>query len=65
VNVGSQTVPGEATSEMGITGNLPSQQTGAAAGAPFVSSASVFDPLGATQRLQFSWAPQATQTSGS
>jgi flagellar hook protein FlgE len=60
VNVGSQTVPGEATSEMGITGNLPSQQTGAAAGAPFVSSASVFDPLGATQRLQFSWAPQAT-----
>jgi flagellar hook protein FlgE len=61
INVGSQTVPGEATSEMGITGNLPSQQTGAAAGAPFVSSASVFDPLGATQRLQFSWAPQATQ----
>jgi flagellar hook protein FlgE len=53
--------PGRGDLGNGDHGNLPSQQTGAAAGAPFVSSASVFDPLGATQRLQFSWAPQATQ----
>jgi len=60
VNIGERTIPGEATSELGIRGNLPSQQTGAGAGAPFTSSASIYDPLGATQRLQFSWTPQAT-----
>lgn len=60
VNVGTQTVPGVVTSTMDVSGNLPSQETGAGAGAAFVSSASVFDPLGATQRLQFSWAPQVT-----
>jgi flagellar hook protein FlgE len=60
VNVGAGTIPGQATEQMSIRGNLPSQATGAGAGDPFISSASIYDPLGATQRLQFSWEPQNT-----
>jgi flagellar hook protein FlgE len=60
VNVGAGTIPGEATAQMSIRGNLPSQETGPGAGDPFISSTSVYDPLGATQRLQFSWEPQTT-----
>jgi flagellar hook protein FlgE len=59
VNIGAGTIPGEATSAMSIRGNLPSQEAGlTTVGDPFISSTNVYDPLGATQRLQFSWTPQ-------
>ena len=61
VNVGSFTLPGEATAAMSIMGNLPAQETGLATpGAPFISTAEYFTPLGAAEQLQFSWQPSAT-----
>lgn len=61
VNTSNMTVQGQATSEMSLAGNLPEQATGLATpGDAFVSSASFYSPLGATERLQFSWQPSAT-----
>ncbi|WP_212522760.1 flagellar hook protein FlgE [Actibacterium sp. MT2.3-13A] len=61
VNVGSFTLPGEATSAMSLSGNLPAQETGLATpGAPFVSSAQFFSPLGAADQMRLSWQPSAT-----
>jgi flagellar hook protein FlgE len=58
VNVGSGTIPGEQTTALSIAGNLPAQEAFAgAAGDPFISSTNVYSPLGATQRIQFAWAP--------
>ncbi|ETX16316.1 flagellar hook protein [Roseivivax halodurans JCM 10272] len=57
VNVGNQTIQGQATTTMSIAANLPAQATGLEAGDPFVSSAEYYTPLGEAQRLQFSWKP--------
>ncbi|MGC9370103.1 MAG: flagellar hook protein FlgE [Paracoccaceae bacterium] len=60
VNVGSFTLPGEATTTMSVTGNLPAQETGLATpGSPFISTAQYFTPLGAAEQIQFSWQPSA------
>ncbi|MBM2575682.1 flagellar hook-basal body complex protein [Jannaschia sp. Os4] len=58
VNIGSQSTPGSPTATVGLAGNLPSQDTGhAVPGDPYLTTASIFDPLGATHRLNFSWQP--------
>ena len=61
VQVSEATVQGAATAQMTIAGNLPSQATGLATpGDPFVSSASFFNALGETERLELSWQPTST-----
>ncbi|WP_375689967.1 flagellar hook protein FlgE [Pseudooceanicola sp. LIPI14-2-Ac024] len=60
INIGNQTIAGSATSAVSISGNLPSQETGAAAGDPFVSSTEYYTALGAAERLSFSWQPGTT-----
>ena len=61
VNVNTGLSTGTASSQMSITGNLPSQETGAVTpGDPFTSSADFFSPLGQADRLQFSWQPTST-----
>lgn len=61
VNTGAQTVPGSPTTRISLAGNLPAQESGLATpGDPFVESAGAFTPLGETQRLRFSWQPEAT-----
>lgn len=58
VNVGSQTITGEATTQMSLSGNLPAQETGpASAGTPFVSSQEYYTALGGAERMQFAWTP--------
>nr|WP_110546595.1 flagellar hook-basal body complex protein [Limimaricola cinnabarinus] len=58
VNLGSLSRTGSPTGAMSIGGNLPSQQTGLPEpGAPFVSSAEIYTPLGAAERVQFAWQP--------
>ncbi|MGX9854641.1 flagellar hook protein FlgE [Limimaricola variabilis] len=60
VNLGSLSQTGSPTAEMTISGNIPAQQTGLATpGEPFLSSAEYYSPLGAAQRMQFSWQPSA------
>ncbi|KZX97961.1 MULTISPECIES: flagellar hook protein FlgE [unclassified Sulfitobacter] len=60
VNLGSLSQTGSPTGAMTISGNIPAQQTGLATpGEPFLSSAEYFSPLGAAQRMQFSWQPGA------
>lgn len=61
VNVNTGLSTGAASSEMSISGNLPSQETGVVTpGDPFTSSAEFFSPLGEADRLQFSWQPTST-----
>lgn len=61
VNVNTGLSTGAASSEMSISGNLPSQETGIVTPAdPFTSSAEFFSPLGQADRLQFSWQPTST-----
>ncbi|MDG4648649.1 flagellar hook protein FlgE [Roseibacterium sp. SDUM158017] len=61
VNVGSGTIPGQATTAMSVRGNVPAQETGLATpGDPFISSAGLYTPLGASERVQMSWQPTAT-----
>lgn len=61
VNVGSFTLPGEATTTMSVAGNLPAQETGLATpGAPFISTSQFYTPLGGSDQLQLSWQPSAT-----
>ena len=60
VNVGAQAVAGTPTTRISLAGNLPAQESGLAApGDPFVESARAFTALGETQRLSFSWQPEA------
>ncbi|WP_163851533.1 flagellar hook protein FlgE [Pseudooceanicola aestuarii] len=60
INVSNRTISGSATSEVTMTGNLPSQETGLATpGDPFVSSLEYYSPLGEANRLSFSWQPTA------
>ncbi|PYE84374.1 flagellar hook protein FlgE [Pseudoroseicyclus aestuarii] len=64
VNLAGQTVQGSASTEMALTGNLPSQETGLAQpGDPFVSTAEYFTPLGEAERLTMSWQPGADDNS--
>lgn len=61
VRIAEMSIAGNPTTEMTLSGNLPSQETGLATpGDPFVSSIEYFTPLGAAERLQFSWQPSAT-----
>ena len=61
VNTGAQTVPGTPTTRIDLSGNLPAQESGLATpGDPFIESVRTFTPLGETQRLRFSWQPEAT-----
>ncbi|RVV96863.1 flagellar hook protein FlgE [Mesobaculum littorinae] len=58
VNLNSGQMTGSASSEMDMAGNLPSQATGLAQpGDAFVSTGEFYSPLGAAQRLEFSWQP--------
>lgn len=61
VALGDIELQAEPTTRMAVTGNLPEQETGVAApGAPFISSKSIFNPLGGIERMQLSWQPTAT-----
>lgn len=61
VNISNISLSASATSEIAIFGNVPAQETGVAVpGDPFLSSTEYFTPLGASERLQFSWQPTAT-----
>ncbi|ETX28891.1 flagellar hook protein [Roseivivax isoporae LMG 25204] len=66
VNVGGRSINGEASTAMRLAGNLPSQATGLATpGDPFASSAEYYTPLGAAERLRFSWQPGAADNAWS
>ncbi|MBY6093042.1 flagellar hook protein FlgE [Maritimibacter alkaliphilus] len=61
INVSDVAIQGEATAEIGITGNLPSQDTGLdEPGSPYVTSVEYYTQLGEAERLTFSWQPTAT-----
>lgn len=61
VSIGDIELQAEPTTRMAVTGNLPEQETGLATpGAPFISSKSIFNPLGGVERMQLSWQPTAT-----
>lgn len=61
VNVANISLSAAATTEVSVSGNLPSEDTGLATpGAAFTSSAEYFTALGESQRLQFSWQPSST-----
>lgn len=61
VNVGNVNISAGVTTVVSAFGNLPSQDTGVATpGAPFVTSSEIFTPLGASQRIKFSWTPTTT-----
>ncbi|TMV83029.1 flagellar hook protein FlgE [Thioclava sp. BHET1] len=61
VNIADQVEAPSATTKVGVSGNLPSQETGAASpGSPFTSSTEFYDALGNTNRLEFSWQPTST-----
>ncbi|APX89211.1 flagellar hook protein [Brevirhabdus pacifica] len=61
VNVAEVSITGSPTTTIGVSGNLPSQETGVATpGGAFLSSAEFYSPLGAASRMQFSWQPSAT-----
>lgn len=61
VNIGNITLSATATTEITTIGNLPAQEAGLASpGAPFTNSSEFFTPLGASERLSFSWQPTAT-----
>lgn len=58
VNIGNITLSAAQTTEMDVSGNLPSQDTGLATpGAPFETSSEFFTGLGESQRISFSWQP--------
>ena len=61
VNIGNITLSAAATTEITTIGNLPAQEAGLTSpGAPFTNSSEYFTPLGASERLSFSWQPTAT-----
>jgi flagellar hook protein FlgE len=67
VNIANLTSQSTPTTEMAFTANLPSANTAYAATAPAPSTSTVnyYDPLGATQTLQFSFTPTVPATAGS
>lgn len=61
VNIGNFNISAGVTTEVDAFGNLPSQDTGVTTpGAPFATSSEYFTPLGASERLSFSWSPTTT-----
>ncbi|MGR3756492.1 MAG: flagellar hook protein FlgE [Tranquillimonas sp.] len=61
VNLSAVQIVGSPTTEMSLSANLPAQETGAATpGDPFITTAEFYSPLGAADRLEFSWQPSAT-----
>ncbi|WP_323765197.1 flagellar hook-basal body complex protein [Marinovum sp.] len=64
VNVAARSISGSATAGIGISGNLPAQETGQLeAGDPFVSSIEYYNALGGAERLTLSFQPTATANS--
>ncbi|MCE0503890.1 flagellar hook protein FlgE [Roseivivax sp. GX 12232] len=62
VNIGDQTIAGQATSAIDVRANLPSQATGLATpGDPFISSVEYFTPLGEAERMSVAFAPSGTE----
>ena len=62
VNIGDINMSAAATSEITTVGNLPSDEAGLATpGAPFTTSSEYYTPLGAAERLNFSWEPTTTE----
>lgn len=58
VNVNDVAMSGSPTTSISVAGNLPSQETGITEpGDPFVSSTEFYSPLGAAERVIFSWQP--------
>ncbi|MDX2485524.1 MAG: flagellar hook protein FlgE [Pseudodonghicola sp.] len=61
VNIGNISLSAAATTEISTMGNLPSQEAGLVTpGDPFTTSSEFFTPLGASERLSFSWEPTST-----
>ena len=61
VNIGNFNISADVTTQVEAFGNLPSQDTGVTTpGAPFGTSSEYFTPLGASERLNFSWSPTTT-----
>ena len=58
VNIKNTDLSAAATTSIKVTGNLPAQGTGQATpGAPFTTSSEYYTPLGASERMSFSWQP--------
>ncbi|EAR51753.1 flagellar hook protein FlgE, putative [Oceanicola granulosus HTCC2516] len=58
VNVLERSIQGAPTTTIALSGNLPAQESGLATpGAPFISSAEYFNPLGGAERLELRWLP--------
>lgn len=63
VNIANKAISGSPTTEISLSGNLPSQESGLATpGDPFVSSIEYYTALGEAKRLTFSWQPTSTDT---
>ncbi|MBU1835891.1 MAG: flagellar hook-basal body complex protein, partial [Alphaproteobacteria bacterium] len=61
VNIASYQIPGAPSTEIGVSGNMPAQETGLATpGAPFVSTMRYVNQLGGSEKLNLSWQPSAT-----
>ena len=61
VKVSETTVTANETSIITVQGNLPSQNTGQSTPpAPFITSSEYYSPLGAVERLGYSWQPSTT-----
>ena len=67
VNIANLSAQATPTTQMTFTANLPSADTAysAAPPAPSTSTVEYFDPLGATQSLQYSFTPTVPATAGS
>ena len=64
MDVSGGAIAGAPTGNIGISGNLPSQETGQASpGDAYVSSVTYYDALGNSQKLTFSYQPTATDNS--
>jgi len=61
VNITNTNLSASATSQIGVSGNLPAQESGVTTpSAPFTTSSELYTSLGASQRVSFSWQPTAT-----
>ncbi|MCA0922620.1 flagellar hook protein FlgE [Pseudooceanicola nanhaiensis] len=61
INLSDVSIQGEATTDISIAGNLPSQDAGLEEpGSAYVTSVEYYTELGEAERLTFSWQPTAT-----
>jgi flagellar hook protein FlgE len=61
VNIASYQIAGAPSTQIGVSGNMPAQETGLATpGAPFVSTMRYVNQLGGSEKLNLSWQPSAT-----